>query len=216
MVFRLGLGLSDLRERRIWAQANSPNTKIRYQRLSRGNAGFTFEAIKNAKVLSHRGSPFRLLKPLSEAADEKRMNQLLSLLSETELKEMVTEAHQDNLQPWGLDKPVYTIALENPNWKSPVTVLMNPVLEAPGTFYVTRSDVLWVGRFASSRFEQLDFDLNGVIDETFIFFSVAESTSLGSVGYKTRSFDFRKEMGWVRDAGATARHGARNAHVSST
>ena len=54
MVFRLGLGLSDLRERRIWAQANSPNTKIRYQRLSRGNAGFTFEAIKNAKVLSHR------------------------------------------------------------------------------------------------------------------------------------------------------------------
>ena len=118
------------------------------------------------------GSPFRLLKPLSEAADEKRMNQLLSLLSETELKEMVTEAHQDNLQPWGLDKPVYTIALENPNWKSPVTVLMNPVLEAPGTFYVTRSDVLWVGRFASSRFEQLDFDLNGVIDKRLFSFQL--------------------------------------------
>jgi len=113
-----------------------------------------------------------LHKPVKGAADEKRMRQMVALLSETELTEMVSEEHENKLQKWGLHKPVYTFKLTNPKWDSPVEIMMSPILEASGAFYVVRSDARWVGRFASDKFLQLDFDLNDVVDKRLFSFQL--------------------------------------------
>jgi hypothetical protein len=172
MAFRLGMGVDDFRDKRIYARAFDEKTQISYQRAAFSDAGFKFKFVIDTMARKGRGSPYHLLEPLRGPADERRMGQLLSLMAEGEIKEMMTEEHGDDLEHWGLHQPLYTLELENPKWVAPVRVVLSPILETSGAFYIARSDVRWVGRFVSNRFQHLDFEMNDVIDKRFFSFNL--------------------------------------------
>ena len=172
MAFRLGMGLDDLRDKRICARARDEKTEISYERSAYRDHGFKFKFIIDTKARKGRGSPYQLLEPFKGPADERRMRQLLTLIAEEEVKEMVTEDHGDNLKPWRLHRPLYTFELKNAKWERPVFVYLSPILETSGAFYVSRSDARWVGRFVSEKFQHFDLEMNDVIDKRFFSFNL--------------------------------------------
>ena len=174
MAYRLGLGLDDLREKRILPLAGLKNFTLSYAHRGLERDRFSFEAVQKISDETGKKSFMQLTQPVVARADQRRIDRLLRFLMQTEVSAIITEDHQHKLASWGLDAPEWFIQVqtEDPPSNFQISITRNP--KKRGELLVATSTTPWIGRIPVEKIDLLSCDLNDVIDKRLFGFSMSK------------------------------------------
>lgn len=142
-------------------------------------------------TLARQGKEWQLLKPIKGRADERQVERLLWSLKDARVKAFITDDDQD-LKPYGLDRPSLTVRLWEQDEKGPKGLLLAKAVTKPDQFYAKADPGEGIVVVEARLFDDLNVNPSTLQDRRLLAFETIEIKTL-ALHYPDKAIVVEKE-----------------------